>query len=36
MTSVPRLSIGLPTYNGENFLAESLELCLGRVTKIST
>ena len=30
MTSVPRLSIGLPTYNGENFLAESLDALLGQ------
>ncbi len=30
MNSVPRLSIGLPVYNGENFLAESLESLLGQ------
>jgi glycosyltransferase involved in cell wall biosynthesis len=30
MNSVPRLSIGLPVYNGENFLAESLEALLGQ------
>src|SRR5207344_2683550 len=30
MTSAPRLSIGLPTYNGENFLAESLDALLGQ------
>ena len=30
MNSVPRLSIGLPTYNGENFLAESLDALLGQ------
>jgi glycosyltransferase involved in cell wall biosynthesis len=30
MTSVPRLSIGLPTYNGESFLAESLDALLGQ------
>jgi glycosyltransferase involved in cell wall biosynthesis len=28
MNAVPRLSIGLPVYNGENFLAESLEALL--------
>jgi glycosyltransferase involved in cell wall biosynthesis len=30
MSAVPRLSIGLPVYNGENFLAESLEALLGQ------
>ncbi len=30
MTAVPRLSIGLPVYNGENFLAESLDALLGQ------
>ena len=30
MNAVPRLSIGLPVYNGENFLAESLEALLGQ------
>lgn len=30
MTAVPRLSIGLPVYNGENYLAESLEALLGQ------
>jgi glycosyltransferase involved in cell wall biosynthesis len=30
MNMVPRLSIGLPVYNGENFLAESLEALLGQ------
>jgi glycosyltransferase involved in cell wall biosynthesis len=30
MTTVPRLSIGLPVYNGENYLAESLEALLGQ------
>src|SRR5256886_15254499 len=30
MTSVPRLSIGLPVYNGEDFLAESLDALLGQ------
>jgi glycosyltransferase involved in cell wall biosynthesis len=30
MNSVPRLSVGLPVYNGENFLAESLESLLGQ------
>ena len=30
MSAVPRLSIGLPVYNGETFLAESLEALLGQ------
>jgi glycosyltransferase involved in cell wall biosynthesis len=30
MSMVPRLSIGLPVYNGENYLAESLEALLGQ------
>ncbi|OLF15709.1 glycosyltransferase family 2 protein [Actinophytocola xanthii] len=30
MTTVPRLSIGLPVYNGEEYLAESLEALLGQ------
>src|SRR5215472_7649750 len=30
MTAAPRLSIGLPVYNGENYLAESLEALLGQ------
>jgi len=30
MSAVPRLSIGLPVYNGENFLAESLDALLGQ------
>ena len=30
MSAVPRLSIGLPVYNGENFLAESIESLLGQ------
>src|SRR6516164_196463 len=30
MTSVPRLSIGLPVYNGEKYLAESLDSLLGQ------
>jgi glycosyltransferase involved in cell wall biosynthesis len=30
MNTIPRLSIGLPVYNGENFLAESLEALLGQ------
>jgi glycosyltransferase involved in cell wall biosynthesis len=29
-TTVPRLSIGLPVYNGENYLAESIESLLGQ------
>jgi glycosyltransferase involved in cell wall biosynthesis len=30
MTTLPRLSIGLPVYNGESFLAESLDALLGQ------
>src|SRR5580698_6435851 len=30
MGTIPRLSIGLAVYNGENFLAESLEALLGQ------
>jgi glycosyltransferase involved in cell wall biosynthesis len=30
MTTVPRLSIGLPVYNGEKYLAESIEALLGQ------
>jgi glycosyltransferase involved in cell wall biosynthesis len=30
MSATPRLTIGLPVYNGENFLAESLEALLGQ------
>jgi glycosyltransferase involved in cell wall biosynthesis len=30
MTTVPRLSIGLPVYNGEKFLAQSLDALLGQ------
>lgn len=30
MNDVPRLSIGLPVYNGENYLAEALEALLGQ------
>ena len=30
MTAAPRLSIGLPVYNGENYLAESIEALLGQ------
>jgi glycosyltransferase involved in cell wall biosynthesis len=30
MSAVPRVSIGLPVYNGENFLAESIESLLGQ------
>ena len=30
MNAIPRLSIGLPVYNGENYLAESLEALLGQ------
>jgi len=29
MTAAPRLSIGLPVYNGERYLAESLDSLLG-------
>lgn len=30
MTTVPRLSVGLPVYNGEKYLAESLDALLGQ------
>jgi glycosyltransferase involved in cell wall biosynthesis len=30
MNTAPRLSVGLPVYNGENYLAESLEALLGQ------
>jgi glycosyltransferase involved in cell wall biosynthesis len=30
MNAIPRLSIGLPVYNGENYLAESLAALLGQ------
>jgi glycosyltransferase involved in cell wall biosynthesis len=30
MTSAPRLSVGLPVYNGEDYLAESIEALLGQ------
>jgi glycosyltransferase involved in cell wall biosynthesis len=30
MKSVPRLSVGLPVYNGEKFLAQSIEALLGQ------
>jgi len=30
MTTVPRLSIGLPVYNGEEYLAEALDALLGQ------
>ena len=30
MTAAPRLTIGLPVYNGENYLAESLDSLLGQ------
>jgi glycosyltransferase involved in cell wall biosynthesis len=30
MNSVPRLSVGLPVYNGERYLAESLDALLGQ------
>jgi glycosyltransferase involved in cell wall biosynthesis len=30
MKALPRLSIGLPVYNGENYLAESLDALLGQ------
>jgi hypothetical protein len=29
-TAVPRLTLGLPTYNGEEFLAESLDALLAQ------
>ncbi len=30
MSAVPQLSIGLPVYNGETYLAESLDALLGQ------
>ena len=30
MNEVPRLTVGLPVYNGEKYLAESLEALLGQ------
>jgi glycosyltransferase involved in cell wall biosynthesis len=30
MNSIPRLTIGLPVYNGENYLGESIEALLGQ------
>ncbi len=33
MNAAPRLSIGLAVYNGENYLAESLEALLGQSYK---
>ena len=30
MNTAPRLSVGLPVYNGENYLAESIEALLGQ------
>jgi glycosyltransferase involved in cell wall biosynthesis len=30
MSTAPRLSVGLPVYNGENYLAESIEALLGQ------
>jgi glycosyltransferase involved in cell wall biosynthesis len=30
MAAVPRLTVGLPVYNGENYLAESLDALLGQ------
>ncbi|NKQ55746.1 glycosyltransferase family 2 protein [Amycolatopsis sp. K13G38] len=30
MTTVPRLSVGLPVYNGEDYLAEALDALLGQ------
>ena len=30
MTTAPRLTIGLPVYNGENYVAESIEALLGQ------
>ena len=30
MSRAPRLSIGLPVYNGQNYLAESIEALLGQ------
>ena len=33
LTSVPRLSIGLPVYNGEKFLSEALDSLIGQTYK---
>src|ERR1700758_837964 len=30
MSTPPRLTVGLPVYNGENYLAESIEALLGQ------
>ncbi len=30
MTAAPRLTVGLPVYNGENYLAESIDSLLGQ------
>ena len=30
MSTAPKLSIGLPVYNGQDYLAESLDALLGR------
>jgi glycosyltransferase involved in cell wall biosynthesis len=30
MTRAPRLSVGIPVYNGQNYLAESIEALLGQ------
>jgi glycosyltransferase involved in cell wall biosynthesis len=30
MSTAPRLTVGLPVYNGENYLAQSLEALLGQ------
>jgi hypothetical protein len=30
MTAVPRLSVGLPVYNGQNYLSQSLDALLGQ------
>ena len=30
MNSIPRLSVGLPVYNGEDYIAESIEALLGQ------
>src|SRR6516164_10769129 len=30
MTRAPKLSVGLPVYNGENYLAEAIEALLGQ------
>ena len=30
MNAAPRLTVGLPVYNGENYIAESIDALLGQ------